>query len=505
VAFYVTTPIYYVNGEPHLGHAYTTIAADVLARHMRQRGEDVFFLTGTDEHGEPVALAAEKQGMTPRELADKNAERFKAVSALVNATNDFFIRTSDPRHVAKVQEVLQRVHDAGHVYKGVYEGFYCPRCADFKSDTELVEGDKCPIHLIELHREREENWFFRLSSFQERLERMFEERPGWVVPRNRYNEALAFVKQGLNDISLTRARITWGVPVPWDDGHVFYVWFDALLNYYTALSFAREGEDLTERFWPATVHVMAKDILKFHTVFWPALLMAADLELPERDFVHGYLLMDEHKMSKSLGNVVDPFRIVELYGSDALRYYLLREVSFGQDGSISTEGFERRYTSELANEYGNLASRTLAMVAKYRDGIVPDAEAPAELAAVFADAPARAIERFDGVELTAALEEIWSLVRRLNAFVQEEQPWQLAKDEAQAGRLDSALYALVEGLRVVSLLLLPFVPESAEKLLRAIGQDDRSLEAARFGSVGGGARCAPLEPLFPRVEVDSAA
>jgi methionyl-tRNA synthetase len=500
VSYYVTTPIYYVNGEPHLGHAYTTIAADVLARHMRQRGEDVFFLTGTDEHGEPVALAAEKLGMSPRELADKNAERFKAVSELVNATNDFFIRTSDPRHVAKVQEVLQRVHDAGHVYKGTYEGYYCPRCADFKSEAELIEGNKCPIHLIELEREKEDNWFFRLSTFQEPLERMFEERPDWVLPRNRYNEALAFVKQGLNDVSLSRARISWGVPVPWDEAHVFYVWFDALLNYYTALAFAREGEDLTDRFWPATVHVMAKDILKFHTVFWPALLMAAEIELPKRDFIHGYLLMDEHKMSKSLGNVVDPFRIVELFGADALRFYVLREVNFGQDGSISTEGFERRYTSELANEYGNLASRTIAMIHKYRDGAVPDAEAPAELAAAFADAPARVVERFDVVELTAALEEIWSLVRRLNAFVQEEQPWQLAKDEAQAGRLDAALYSLAEGLRVVSLLLVPFMPDAADKLLSALGHTDRSLEAARFGSVGGGARVEELEPLFPRVE-----
>jgi methionyl-tRNA synthetase len=329
---------------------------------------------------------------------------------------------------------------------------------------------------------------------------MFEERPDWVLPRNRYNEALAFVKQGLNDVSLSRARISWGVPVPWDEAHVFYVWFDALLNYYTALSFAREGEDLTDRFWPATVHVMAKDILKFHTVFWPALLMAAEIELPKRDFIHGYLLMDEHKMSKSLGNVVDPFRIVELFGADALRFYVLREVNFGQDGSISTEGFERRYTSELANEYGNLASRTIAMIHKYRDGAVPDAEAPAELAAAFADAPARVVERFDVVELTAALEEIWSLVRRLNAFVQEEQPWQLAKDEAQAGRLDAALYSLAEGLRVVSLLLVPFMPDAADKLLSALGHTDRSLDAARFGSVGGGARVEELEPLFPRVE-----
>jgi methionyl-tRNA synthetase len=503
VAFYTTTPIYYVNGEPHLGHAYTTIATDVLARHMRQRGEETFFLTGTDEHGEPVALAAEKQGMSPRELADKNAARFQAVSELVNASNDFFIRTSDPRHVEKVQEVLQRVHDNGHVYKGTYEGFYCPRCADFKSDNELEDGNKCPIHLIELEREKEENWFFRLSTFQEPLEQYFADNPTWVVPKNRYNEALSFIKQGLNDISLSRARISWGVPVPWDEGHVFYVWFDALLNYYTALSFAREGEDLTEKFWPCDVHMIGKDILKFHSVFWPAILMAADLPLPKRCAIHGYLLMDEHKMSKSLGNVLDPFKIVDLYGTDALRYYVLREVSFGQDGSVSTEGFERRYTSELANEYGNLASRSLAMIKKYRDGVVPDAEAPAELVAAFAEAPAQVMERFDGVELSAALEEIWSLVRRLNAFVQEEQPWQLAKDESQSERLDAALYSLAEGLRTLSLLLVPFMPEAADKLLDALGEKDRSLETVRFGSRGGGAQVGDLDPLFPRVEAEA--
>src|SRR5918995_5600103 len=376
MAFYVTTPIYYVNAAPHLGHAYTTIGADILARHHRQRGDEVFFLTGTDEHGEPVAKVAEAEGISPKELADRNAKRFLDLLPRINASNDFFIRTSDPRHKAKVQEVMQRVHDNGHTYKGVYEGWYCPKCADFKTEAEIAEGNTCPIHRIPLDREHEENWFFRLSTFEQPLKDLYAGRPDFVSPRTRYNEALAFINGGLQDVSLRRAKITWGVDVPWDEGHVFYVWFDALLNYYTALSFARDGEDLTERFWPATVHVLAKDILKFHAVFWPALLMAADIELPERDFIHGYLLMDEHKMSKSLGNVVDPFRIVELYGSDALRYYVLREVSFGQDGSISTEGFERRYTSDLANEYGNLASRSIAMIHKYRDGTVPDAEAP---------------------------------------------------------------------------------------------------------------------------------
>src|SRR5256714_5227564 len=304
---------------------------------MRQRGEDVFFLTGTDEHGEPVAQAAEREGVSPSELADRNSERFKELVARLGITNDFFIRTSDPRHVARVQEVLQSVYDRGHVYKGTYEGYYCPRCADFKTDAELVDGNKCPIHLIVLEREQEENYFFKLSEFQEPLERLYAERPDFVLPDVPRNEALSFVKQGLQDVSLTRARLRWGVSVPWDESHVFYVWFDALLNYYTALSFAREGEDLTDRFWPATVHVIGKDILKFHAVFWPALLMAAGLELPDRIYIHGYLLMDEHKMSKSLGNVLDPFQVSEVYGVDALRHYLIAAVPFGPDRNGPTE------------------------------------------------------------------------------------------------------------------------------------------------------------------------
>jgi methionyl-tRNA synthetase len=500
MSYYVTTPIYYVNAEPHLGHAYTTIAADVLARHMRQRGEDVFFLTGTDEHGEPVALAAERLGTTPRELADRNSVHFRDLAARVNATNDFFIRTSDPHHEAAVQEVLQRVYDAGHVYPGTYEGWYCPRCADFKTDGELVEGNKCPIHLIELEREKEDNWFFRLSAFEEPLQRLYAEREDFVLPRNRYNEALSFIRGGLNDVSLTRARLRWGVQVPWDPDQVFYVWFDALLNYYTALSYAREGEDLTARFWPATVHLIGKDILKFHAVFWPALLMAAGIEVPKRLFIHGYLLMDDHKMSKSLGNVIDPYKVIEVYGTDALRFYLFREVAFGHDGSVSPEGFENRYTSELANEYGNLASRTLAMIGRYRDGTVPQAQPPAGLAADFDGLAERVRGRFDDIDVSGALDETWRLVRRLNAYVQDEAPWQLAKDDSQAARLDEVLYALAEGLRVVSLLLHPFMPEATERLLAALGAEGRSVDSARFGAERGGTRVGELPPLFPRVE-----
>jgi methionyl-tRNA synthetase len=505
VPFYITTPIYYVNAEPHLGHAYTTIAADVLARHMRQRGEDVFFLTGTDEHGEPVTQAAEKLGFTPRELGDRNAVHFKELAARVNVTNDFFIRTTDPEHAEVVAEVVQRIHDNGHVYAGKYEGWYCPRCADFKTESELLEGNRCAIHKIEVDWEEEDNWFFRLSAFQEPLERLYAERRDFVVPENRYNEALSFIKGGLRDVSLSRARLKWGVPVPWDESQVIYVWIDALLNYYSALRYAREGEDLTDRFWPADVHLIGKDILKFHAVIWPAMLMAADIEVPRRLGIHGFLLMGEHKMSKSLGNVIDPFQVTDLYGADALRFYALREVRFGQDGEVSPEGFETRYRNELANEYGNLASRTLAMIGRYRDGQVPAAEPPDALVADF-DGLAESVRgRIDDLDLSAALDEIWRRVKRLNAFAQDEQPWQLAKDEAQSERLDAVLYGLAEGLRAVSVLLHPFMPESAERLLAALGQEDRSLDTAGFGAVPGGARVGELGQLFPKVEPAAAA
>jgi methionyl-tRNA synthetase len=498
-SFYVTTPIYYVNAAPHLGHAYTTIAADVMARHHRQRGEDVFFLTGTDEHGEPVADAAKAQGLEPKELADRNAERFKALAPRLDATNDFFIRTSDPEHARRVQKVLQRVYDNGYVHEGLYEGWYCPRCADFKVENEIEEGNRCPIHHIELERHSEQNYFFQLSAFQERLEELYANQPDFVVPRVRYNEALSFIKSGLQDISLSRAQLTWGVPVPWDPSHVFYVWFDALLNYYTALGFARDGEDLTDRFWPATYHVIGKDILRFHTVFWPAMLMAADLPVPEHVFVHGYLLMDGEKMSKSLGNVLDPFEIIDRFGTDALRYYVLRDVSFGEDGSVSTTAFEQRYETELANEYGNLASRTLAMVARYRDGQVPAAEVDPQIAADFDGLADRVAELIDRVQLTQALEEMWQRVRRLNRFVEEQAPWQLAKDPDKTADLDRVLHTLAEGLRVVTVLLAPWIPAAASKLLTALGTHDTSLDSACLGARSIGAVQA-LEPLFPKHE-----
>jgi methionyl-tRNA synthetase len=498
MSFYITTAISYVNAAPHMGHAYEAIATDVLARHHRQRGEDVFFLTGTDEHGEPVAQAAEREGVTPRELADRNAPRFQALMPRLNVSNDFFIRTSDPEHEAKVQEILQRVYDNGHVYAGTYEGWYCPRCADFKTEADLGPGNTCLIHGIPLQREREDNWFFRLSTFQEPLERLYAEHPDFVMPRIRYNEARSFLEQGLQDVSLTRARLRWGVPVPWDPEQVFYVWFDALLNYVTALSYARPGEDLTERYWPAQFHVIGKDILKFHAIYWPALLMAAGLAVPEHVLVHGFLLMDDQKMSKSLGNVLDPFEAMDKFGADALRYYLLRDVSFGGDGNVSPASFEARYESELANEYGNLASRTIAMVNRYREGAVPAVELDPELAQAFAGLADEVADLLDRAEPTQALDVIWQRVRRLNRYVEERAPWQLARDPAAAEALDQTLASLVEGLRVVSVLLHAYMPASVDKLLGALGTPDLALSGATFAACGPGGHVTALEPLFPK-------
>ncbi len=506
MSFYVTTPIYYVNAAPHLGHAYTTIAADVMARHHRQRGEDVFFLTGTDEHGEPVADAAHALGIEPQELADRNAERFKALAPQLHASNDFFIRTTDPQHEAVVKEVLSRVRENGYVYEGTYEGWYCPRCADFKAENEIDEGNRCPIHHIELTREQEDNYFFKLSAFQERLEALYGERPDFVGPRTRYNEALSFIRSGLRDVPLTRHKLTWGVQVPWDAEHVFYVWFDALLNYYTALSYApapagmsAPDGDLTERFWPASYHLIGKDILRFHAVYWPALLMAAELELPEHVFVHGFLLMDGEKMSKSLGNVLDPFEVIERYGPDALRFYLLRDVPFGQDGSVSTAAFELRYESELANELGNLASRTIAMVHRYRDGVPAAVALDPELDGEFAGLAEEVEGMIDRAELTGALDAIWQRVRRLNRYVEERAPWQLAKDDARAQELDRVLSTLVAGLRVLAVLLHPYLPASTDKLLGALGTEDRSLACARWDSMQAlGEPIGQLDSLFPK-------
>jgi len=501
MSFYITTAIDYVNGVPHVGHAYEKIATDVIARHMRQRGGDVFFLTGADEHGEPVADTAAAEGISPQELADRNVARFKALLPELEISNDFYVRTTDEGHEQRVQEVMQRIHDNGYTYKSLYEGWYCPRCADFKVENEILEGNLCPIHEIPLVRESEENWFFKLSEFQVELEALYSDHPSFVMPLARYNEALSFIQSGLQDVSLSRAHLKWGITVPWDTDHVFYVWFDALLNYYTALGYARPGEDLTDTFWPAQFHIIGKDILKFHTVFWPAMLMAAELPLPEHVFVHGFLLgSDGRKMSKSLGNVLDPFEVLARFGADALRFYLMRDVQFGADGAVGMEALQARYENELANEYGNLASRTIAMIRRYRDGVVPEVELDPALRGEFDGLADEIWDLMDGAEVTAALDRVWQRVRRCNRYVEERQPWALAKqDHPEAHHeLNIVLASLAEAVRVISVLLSPYLPESTATLLKAMGSPVISLDQAAFAEHGSGSLVEAIEPLFPR-------
>jgi len=499
--FYVTTPIYYVNADPHVGHAYTTIMADIFARHHRQRGEDVFFLTGTDEHGAKIARAAEAAGQTPKAHADALSAKFRDLGRVLEASNDFFIRTTDPQHVAEVQRLAGILHERGDIYKGSYGGWYCTPCEAFYVESELGADHTCPIHGTPVEWLEEDNWFFRLSAYRDRLLEYFDAHPDWIVPTPRYNEARRMIEAGLEDLSISRSQISWGVPVPWDPEQVIYVWVDALLNYWTALGYGA-GPD-GSRFWPPDLQLMAKDILKFHAVIWPALLMAADIELPRRLAIHGYVLKGGEKMSKTTGNLVDPFPFIEDYGIDALRYYLSREIRFGEDGTFSAEGFEARYTGELANELGNLLNRTVSMIGRYRDGVVPpDQGRDDALATELAERQAEIVAAFDSADITRALEAAWVLVRALNRLVEQRAPWVLAKDPAAATELDQVLFSLAAGLKAVTILLWPFIPASAERALASLGQDPTAvgLDRAAWGDRVAGARMTAVPPLFPRVE-----
>ena len=502
--FYLTTPIYYVNSTPHIGHAYTTAIGDMLVRHHRQRGDETFFLTGVDEHATKVWRVAQEQGLEAQEYADRIAVPWRELPQRLNASTDFFIRTSDEGHKRFVRDFLQRMYDNGDIYQDVYAGLYCVGCEAFKNEDELTSDGLCPDHLIAPEWIEETNYFFRLSAYQERLLALYDERPELVRPDFRYNEARSFIAGGLRDFSISRAGQPWGVPLPWDESQVAYVWADALINYMSALTYAREGEDLRAELWPAVHHLLAKDILRFHCVFWPAMLLSAGYEPPQQLFVHGYLLLDDKKISKSLGNIVDPLELIDVYGPDPVRFWMARAVSFGQDGSASVDGVRERYDSELANDLGNLLSRTTAMVARYRDGklVRGEAEPALDLGALAAETAER-IDRFD---VTGALETVWQGVRRLNQYVGEEAPWQLAKDESQAARLDGVLYNLVDGLTAVAVALAPFLPETAPKILAALGQPaDLDWGRVRNGVAVETGGIAASEPLFPRIELPSAA
>jgi methionyl-tRNA synthetase len=501
--FYLTTPIYYVNSTPHIGHAYTTIAADIVVRHHRQRGTETFFLTGVDEHATNVARVAREQGLTPQEYADRIAVIWRALPERLNASNDFFIRTSDEGHKRFVRGFLQRLYDNGDVYEGTYAGWYCVSCEAYYGEGELVDGN-CPIHGTPAEWLEQRNWFFRLSKYQEALLEIYDERPDFVLPGFRYNEARSFIEGGLQDFSISRSGTDWGIPLPWDETQVAYVWADALINYLSALNYARDGEDLVPTFWPAARHMLGKDILRFHCVYWPAMLLAAGYEVPRQLFVHGYLLLDDRKISKSLGNVIDPLELIDVYGADTLRFWCARAVSFGQDGSASLDGIHERYERELGNDLGNLLSRTTAMISRYRDGSLRavNAEPPFD-----ADALRRAVsERIDRFDITGALDEIWHAVRRLNQYVESSAPWQLAKDEANADELDAVLYNLVDGLTAIAVLLEPYVPQTAPRILEALGQSsETTLERVRPRTAVAADGIEPAPPLFPRVDQPTAA
>jgi methionyl-tRNA synthetase len=500
--FYVTTPIYYVNAEPSIGNAYTTVAADILVRHRRQRGDEAFFLTGVDEHSTRVYRVAHEQGLDPHDYLDQIAERWRELPERLNASIDFFIRTSDDGHKAFVREFLQRIYDNGDIYEDVYAGHYCVRCEAFYSEDELIDG-KCPIHDIVPEWIEEKNYFFRLSAYQERLLQIFDERPDFVLPQNRYNEARSFIAGGLTDFSISRAGQPWGIPLPWDESQVAYVWADALVNYLSALTYARPGEDLRDTFWPEAHHIVGKDILRFHAVYWPAMLLSAGYELPKHVFAHGWLLFGEQKISKT-NPLVQALNLTEIYGGDAIRFWCARAISFGQDGSTSLDSIGERYERELANDLGNLVSRTTAMISRYRDGTLKKSPG----AAVF-DADALRISllrRFELFDITGALEEIWQAVRRLNQHVEATAPWELAKDDARARELDTVLYELADGLCAIAVALAPYLPETAPRILEALRQPlDVSVDRIRpqTAEAVDGIEAAP--PLFPRIEASTAA
>ena len=500
--FYVTTPIYYVNDVPHIGHAYTTVAADVLARWRRLWGDDVFFLTGTDEHGLKQQEAAERQGVSPQEWADRTSARFREAWDALDVSYDDFIRTTEARHRRAVQEFLQVVHDAGDIELDTYEGPYCVSCEAYYADDELVDGS-CPIHGRPVERMQEENYFFKLSRFGDRLLEHYAAHPEAVRPETRLNEVLGFIKQGLRDFSISRTSITWGIPIPWDPSHVSYVWFDALVNYCTAAGYPDDRERF-DRLWPADYHLVGKDILRFHAVYWPAMLMAAGEAPPRCVFAHGWLLVGGEKMSKTRLNQIHPADLVKVFGVDGFRYHFLRDQNFGPDGDFSYEAMVSRYNSDLANNFGNLANRVLAMSANYLGGRSPEEREDGPLV----EQAGRAFEDMTAglgrLEFASGFGAVWDLIRATNAFIEERQPWALDK-AGEAVKTAGVLGDCLEALRIIALLASPIIPGAATELWRRLGlpgrpDEQRLPDAAAWGGMPAGAKLERGEPLFPRLE-----
>lgn len=509
--FYITTPIYYPSGNLHIGHAYSTVAGDAIARYKRMRGFEVMYLTGTDEHGQKIQKAAEEQGLKPQEYLDGIVETIQSLWKKLKITNDDFIRTTEDRHKVIVEKIFTQLLEQGDIYLDEYEGWYCVSCESFFTDLQLNEGC-CPDCGKKVEKVKEESYFFKMSKYADRLVQYYEENPEFIQPESRKNEMLNnFIKPGLEDLAVSRTTFDWGIKVPGNPKHVIYVWIDALTNYITALGYGTENEEKFKKYWPADVHIMAKEIVRFHTIYWPIILMALDLPLPKKVFAHGWILMKDGKMSKSKGNVIDPIPLIDRFGLDALRYYLLREVPFGSDGVFTPEGFVERVNYDLANDLGNLLNRTVAMIGRYFDGEVPEFvlaenKEDEDLEQVIQDTVKKVEMAMEKMQFSVALSSIWQLISRTNKYIDETEPWNLAKDDEKRNRLGNVMAHLVESLRITAVMLRPFLTEAPKEIFKQLGIKDASLQEwdsiYEVGSIQAGIKTEKGNPIFPRLDME---